>query len=196
MPYSVPLPIKQWLKHSPSQNLKSNTMRNIIHCFLLSAICIAVASCGTSKKARQSFHETTAVTEQTDVRVEAKQTIESESQTVAEASKSESEDIRRIELEFDTTKPVDSATGTPPLKRMTVTDSKKNSQNDTWQQTATAAKQQTEVAIQDSSQRNVKTETITTLETEKKSRSLWWLWLVAGGAIVGLAVWKRYRRRF
>lgn len=172
-------------------------MRNIIPCFLLFAICIVVSSCGASKKARQSLHETTAATEQADVRTEATQTIESESQTAAEASKSESEDTRRIDLEFDTTKPVDPATGTPPLKRATVTDTKRNSQKDTRQQTATAVKQQTEVAIQDSSQRNIQTEIIATQETKKKSRSLWWLWLVAGASLTGLAVWalRRFRLR-
>lgn len=164
-------------------------MRNIIHYFLSLAICIAVVSCGTSKKVRQSFHETTAATEQADVRAEARQTTETGSQIVAEASKSESEDRRTIDLEFDTEKPVDPATGTPPLKRATVTDSKKNSQKDTRQQTASTAKQQTEVAIQDSTQTNMQTETTATQETEKKSRSLWWLWLVAGATLVGLAVW-------
>lgn len=173
-------------------------MRNIIPCFLLFAICIAVASCGASKKARQSLHETTAVTEQADVRTEAKQTTESESQTVAEASKSDSEDTRRIELEFDTEKPVDPATGTPPLKRATVTDTKRNSQKDTRQQTASTAKQQTEVTVQDSSQRNVQTEMTATQETEKKSRSLWWLWLIAGATLTGIVwwFWRRYRIRF
>lgn len=173
-------------------------MRNITLYFLSFAICIVHVSCGASKKARQSLHETTAATEQADVRVEAKQTAESESQTVAEASKSESEDRRTIDLEFDTEKPVDPATGTPPLKRATVTDTKRNSQKDNRQQTATAAKQQTKVAIQDSSQTNIQTETIATLETEKKPRSLWWPWLVAGGAIVGLVVWawRRSRLRF
>lgn len=173
-------------------------MKNIIHYFLSLAICIAVVSCGTSKKARQSLHETTAETTQADVRAEARQTTETESQTVAEASKSESEDTRRIDLEFDTTKPVDPATGTPPLKRMTVTDSEKNSKNDTRKQTASTAKQQTDVTIQDSSQRNIQTETIATQETEKKARSLWWLWLIAGATLVGLAVWawRRYRIRF
>lgn len=172
-------------------------MRNVTLYFLSFVICIAVASCGVSKKARQSLHETTAVTEQADVRIEVTQTAESASQSVAEASKSESENRRTIDLEFDTTKPVDSVTGMPPLKRMTVTDTKRNSQKDTRQQTATATKQQMEVAIQDSSQRNIQTETIATQETKKKSRSLWWLWLIASGAIVGLVVWawRRYRWR-
>lgn len=170
-------------------------MRNIIHCFLVSATCIAVASCGTSKKARQSLYETTAETTQTDVRIEAKQTAGSESQTVAEASKSEAEDSRHIELEFDTAKPVDSITGMPPLKRMTVTNNRRSTQTDARQQTASIAKQQTEVAIQDSSHRNVQTETIATQETEKKSRSLWWLWLIAGATLVGLAMWGWRRNR-
>ncbi|MCC8062445.1 MAG: hypothetical protein LIO68_04285 [Rikenellaceae bacterium] len=158
-------------------------------------ICIAVVSCGTSKKARQSLHETTAETTQTDVRVEVKQTAKSKSQTVAEASKSESEDTRRIELEFDTTKPVDSATGTPPIKRVTVTDNRRNTQTDARQQTATAAKQRTEVAIQDRSHMNAQTEKVVTQETEKKSCSLWWLWLIAGAMLAGLAVWawRRYK---
>lgn len=168
-------------------------MRNITLYFLSFAICIVHVSCGASKKARQSFHETTAATEQADVRAEAKQVTESESQTVAEASKSESEDRRTIDLEFDTEKPVDPATGTPPLKRATVTDTKRKSQKDTRQQTTTAAKKQTEIAIQDSSQMNMQTETTATQETEKKPRSLWWPWLVAGCALVGV-VWWYWRR--
>lgn len=171
-------------------------MRNVTLYFLSFVICAAVASCGASKKARQSLHETTAVTEQADVRVEARQITESASQSVAEASKSESENRRTIDLEFDTTKPVDSVTGMPPLKRMTVTDTKRNSQKDTRQQTATATKQQMEVAIQDSSQRNVQTEMKATQETKKKPRSMWWLWLVAGGVLVGAVwAWRRYRWR-
>lgn len=166
-------------------------MRNITLYFLSFAICIVHVSCGASKKARQSFHETTAATEQADVCAEAKQVTESESETVAEASKFESEDMRRIDLEFDTTKPMDSVTGMPPLKRMIMTDTKRNSQKDTRQQTATAAKQQTEVAIQDSSQQNMQTETIATQETEKKPRSLWWLWLLIGGILAGtVLIWR------
>lgn len=166
-------------------------MRNITLYFLSFAICIVHVSCGASKKARQSLHETTAVTEQADVRVEARQITESASQSVAEASKSESENRRTIDLEFDTTKPVDSVTGMPPLKRMTVTDTKRNSQKDTRQQTATATKQQMEVAIQDSSQRNVQTEMKATQETKKKPRSMWWLWLLIGGILAGtVLIWR------
>lgn len=168
-------------------------MRNITLYFLSFVICAAVASCGASKKARQSLHETSAVTAQADVRAEARQITESASQSVAEASKSESENRRTIDLEFDTTKPVDPATGTPPLKRATVTDTNRNSQKDTRQQTASTAKQQTEVTVRDSSQRNIQTEIIATQETEKKSRSLWWLWLLIGGILAGtVLIWRQF----
>lgn len=168
-------------------------MRNITLYFLSFVICAAVASCGTSKKARQSLHETSAVTEQADVRTEVRQTAESESQTVAEASKSESEDKRTIDLEFDITKPVNPATGTPPLKRMTVTDTKRKSQKDTRQQTASTAKQQTEVTVRDSSQRNVQTEMKATQETKKKSRPMWLLWLLIGGILAGtVLIWRQF----
>ncbi len=168
-----------------------------IRFFLLSIVCIGVVGCGASKKARQSLHETTAATEQADVHVEAGQTTEFESQTVAEASKSESGETRRIELEFDTALPVDSARGTPPLKRVTVIDTKRDSQKGIRKQTTTAAKQQTEVTVQDNSQTNIQTETVAAQETQKKPRSLWWLWMIVGAALVGLVVWawRRYRWR-
>ena len=166
-----------------------------IRFFLLSIICIGIVGCGASKKVRQSLHEATAANEQADVRTEVKQTTESESQTVAEASKSESGEMRHIELEFDTALPVDSARGTPPLKRVTVTDTKRNSQKGTRKQTTTAATKQMEVTVQDSSQTNIQTETVVEQETQKKPRSLWWLWMIAGAALVGLIVWawRRYR---
>ena len=168
-----------------------------IRFFLLSIVCIGIVGCGASKKAQQSLHETTAATEQADVRTEAKQTTESESQTMAEASKSESGETRRIELEFDTALPVDSARGTPPLKRITVTDTKRKSQKGTRKQTTTAATKQTEVTVQDSSQTNIQIETVAAQETQKKPRSLWWLWMIVGAALVGLVVWawRRYRWR-
>lgn len=166
-----------------------------IRFFLLSIICIGIVGCGASKKARQSLHETTAATEQANVHVEAGQTTESESQTVTEASKSESGETRRIELEFDTALPVDSARGTPPLKRVTVTDTKRNSQKGTRKQTTTAAKQQTEATVQDSSQTNIQIETVASQETQKKPRSLWWLWMMAGAALVGVGMWTWNRRK-
>ena len=166
-----------------------------IRFFLLSIICIGIVGCGASKKARQSLHETTAATEQANVHVEAGQTTESESQTLTEASKSESGETRRIELEFDTALPVDSARGTPPLKRVTVTDTKRNSQKGTRKQTTTAAKQQTEATVQDSSQTNIQIETVASQETQKKPRSLWWLWMMAGAALVGVGMWTWNRRK-
>ncbi|SUE34210.1 hypothetical protein [Rikenella microfusus] len=43
--------------------------------------------------------------------------------------------------------------------------------------------------VQDSSQTNIQIETVASQETQKKPRSLWWLWMIAGAALVGVGIW-------
>lgn len=160
-------------------------------------VSLLLPGCSTSKRVHDTLHVATKATEQTDLHAESRQTTEAIAHTSTESTATEDGETRRIELEFDTALPVDSATGTPPLKRVTVTDTKRNSQKGTRRQTTTAAKQQTEVTVQDSNQTNIQIETVASQETQKKPRSLWWLWMIAGAALVGLVawVWRRYRWR-
>ncbi|WP_304736218.1 hypothetical protein, partial [uncultured Rikenella sp.] len=70
-----------------------------------------LTGCATSKRVHETLQTTTAVNEQTDLRAESRQTTKAIAHTATESTSAESEDARRIELEFDTTRPVDSATG-------------------------------------------------------------------------------------
>ncbi|WP_281671590.1 hypothetical protein [Rikenella microfusus] len=156
-------------------------------------VSLLLPSCSTTKRVQESRYATAEATEQADLHAESHRTIESVVHTATESVSTEGEEIRRIELEFDTTQPVDSATGTPPLKRATITDRRQNRETNTRRQTADTLRQQTETTLQDSTRREAQTETIAELETEKKSRPSSLPWLLVGIVLIALgwAVWKR-----
>ncbi len=160
------------------------------------AVGLLLTGCATSKRVHETLQTMDTATEQIDLRAESRETIESASHTETESTTAESEDARRIELEFDTTQPVDSVTGLPPVRRLTITDRRRNRETDTRQQTTDTLKQQTEITIQDSTRRESQSETIAEQTTEKKSRPSSLPWLLVGIALVALGwvVWKRWRR--
>ena len=160
------------------------------------AVGLLLTGCATSKRVHETLQTTSVTTEQTDLRAESRQTTEATARTETESTTAESEDARRIELEFDTTQPADSATGLPPVKRITITDRRRNRETDTRQQTTDTVKQQKEETLQDSTRREVQTETIAERNTDKKSRPSRLPWLLAGVILVAIswAAWKRRRR--
>lgn len=155
-----------------------------------------LTGCATSKRVHETLQTTSVTTEQTDLRAESRQTTEATARTETESTTAESEDARRIELEFDTTQPADSATGLPPVKRITITDRRRNRETDTHQQTTDTLTQQTEITFQDSTRRETRTGTIAERNTEKKSRPSILPWLLVGIVLVALvwAAWKRWGR--
>ncbi|WP_298063846.1 hypothetical protein [uncultured Rikenella sp.] len=161
-----------------------------------SIVSLLLSGCSTSKKVHDTLHATTAVTEQTDLHAESRQTTEAVAHTATESATAEAEETRRIEWEFDTTQPTDSATGTPPVKRITIIDRRRNRETDTRQQTSDTLKQQTETTLQDSTRRESQTETTAELETDKKSRPSSLPWLLSGIVLAVLAwvAWKKWRR--
>ena len=160
------------------------------------AVGLMLTGCATSKKVHDTLQTTTAVTERIDLRAESRETTEAVVRTETESSTAESEDARRIELEFDTTQPADSATGLPPVKRITITDRRRNRATDTRRQTTDTLTKQTEITFQDSTRRETRTETIAEHDTQKKSRPSRLPWLLVGLALVALAwaAWKRWGR--
>ncbi len=161
-----------------------------------SIVSLLLSGCSTSKKAHDTLHATTAVTEQTDLHADSRETTETVARTETESAIAEAEETRRIELEFDTTQPTDSATGTPPVKRITITDRRRNRATDTRRQTTDTLKQQTETILQDSTRRESQAETTAEQETEKKSRPSRLPWLLVGIVLVALgwAAWKTWRK--
>ncbi|WP_294599577.1 hypothetical protein [uncultured Rikenella sp.] len=157
---------------------------------------LVLTGCATSKRVHDTLQTATSATEQVDLRAESRETIESASHTETESTTAESEDVRRIELEFDTAQPVDSATGLPPVRRITITDHHRNRSTDTRQQTSDTVTKQLDITLQDSTRREVRTETLAEHDTQKKSRPSRLPWLLGGIILVALgwAVWKRWRR--
>ncbi len=155
-----------------------------------------LTGCATSKRVHETLQTTSVTTEQTDLRAESRQTTEATARTETESTTAESEDARRIELEFDTTRPVDSATGLPPVRRLTITDRRRNRTTDTRQQTTDTLTKQTEITFQDSTRREVRTETIAEHDTQKKSRPSHLPWLLVGLALVALvwAAWRKWKK--
>ncbi|WP_304709088.1 hypothetical protein [uncultured Rikenella sp.] len=156
---------------------------------------LLLSGCSTTKRVHESQHATSAVTEQADLHAESRQTTKVVAHTQTESATAESEETRWIELEFDTTRPADSTTGMPPVKRITITDHHRNRENDTCQQTTDTLKQQTDAVLQDSTRRETHTETIVEQETEKESRPSTLPWLLVGVIFVALvwAAWKMWR---
>lgn len=161
-------------------------------------ILIAALACGcsTTKKVQESQHVMAEATEQTDLRAESHQTTEAVAHTTTESASTEDEETCRIELEFDTTQPVDSVTGTPPLKRATITDRRRNRRMETRQQTTDTLKQQTETTLQDSTRRTTRTEVRAEAQTSRKTRPAYLPWLLVGVILVTLAWagWRTWRR--
>ena len=155
-----------------------------------------LTGCATSKRVHETLQTTSVTTEQTDLRAESRQTTEATARTETESTTAESEDARRIELEFDTPQPADSATGLPPVKRITITDRRRNRTTDTRQQTTDTLTKQTEITFQDSTRREVRTETIAEHDTQKKSRPSHLPWLLVGLALVALvwAAWRKWKK--
>lgn len=160
------------------------------------AVGLLLTGCATSKRVHETLQTTSVTTEQTDLRAESRQTTEATARTETESTSAESEDARRIELEFDTTQPADSATGLPPVKRITITDRRRNRTTDTRQQTTDTLTKQTEITFQDSTRREVRTETIAEHDTQKKSRPSHLPWLLVGLALVALvwAAWRKWKK--
>ncbi len=160
------------------------------------AVGLMLTGCATSKRVHETLQTISVTTEQTDLRAESRQTTKAIAHTATESTSAESEDARRIELEFDTTQPTDSITGLPPVKRITITDRRRNRETDTRQQTTDTLKQQIEITIQDSTRRESQIERIAERNTDKKSRPSTLPWLLAGVILVALvwAVWKRWGR--
>ncbi len=160
------------------------------------AVCLLSAGCATSKRVHDTLQTTTVATEQTDLRAESRETASAVSHTETESATAESDDLRRIELEFDTTQPADSATGLPPVRRVTITDRSRHRNTDTRQQISDTLTKQTEITLQDSTRRESQAETTAVLETEKKSRPSCLPWLSVGIALaaLGWAAWKKWRR--
>ena len=159
------------------------------------AVGLMLTGCATSKRVHETLQTISVTTEQTDLRAESRQTTKAIAHTATESTSAESEDARRIELEFDTTQPTDSITGLPPVKRITITDHHRNRENDTRQQTTDTLKQQTDAGLQDSTRRESQAETIAEQKLEKKSRPSTLPWLLAGVALAALAwaAWKMWR---
>lgn len=164
--------------------------------YSIAAVGLLLSGCATSKKVHDTLQTTALATEQIDLCAESRETTEAIAHTETESTTAESEDVRRIELEFDTTRPVDSVTGLPPVRRLTITDRRRNRTTDTHQQTSDTVKQQAEITLQDSTRRESQSEMVAEQTTEKKSRPSRLPWLLVGItlAALGCAAWKRWRR--
>lgn len=164
--------------------------------YSIAAVGLVLAGCSTSKRVHDTLHATSATTEQTDLHAESRETTEAIAHTETESSTAESEETCRIELEFDTTRPADSTTSLPPIKRITITDHRRYRATNICQQTSDTLKQQTEITIRDSIRRESQTETIVELESEKKSRPSSLPWLLVGVILVSLvwAAWRAWRK--
>ena len=110
----------------------------------------------------------------------------------------ENKKLQFRKLEYDTDKPVDSITGKPPLKSETQGEIDMSRDSSGGSQSGSEAKDTASVSEQDYSKLDIDTKDHHETNTEKKSRSLWWLWLMAGATLAGLAVWawRRYRVQF
>lgn len=93
----------------------------------------------------------------------------------------ENKKLQFRKLEYDTDKPVDSITGKPPLKSETQGEIDMSRDSSGGSQSGSEAKDSVSVSEQDHSKLDIDTKDQYETETEKKSRSMWWPWLVAAG---------------
>lgn len=156
---------------------------------------LGLLGCSASRKVSSSTE--TEITDKTEANVTQKRDKASSGRTESHMSEDSSgtKDKEVVIEKFDTDKPTDPATGTPPLKERTTIRERQEAQ----QQTQTTTKIGTHVhesdSIADRSKYNVELQN-QVLDIVKTKRAVpWWVWVVGGGCIliVGWMVKKKLK---
>ena len=190
---------------------------------LIPTIALSLASCKTPREiavqAQQHLQENARVQEQQIHRLQDQlsllqsQMTRQEEKTTRRTEGNENDVSETVIEEYDTSQPVDSNTGTPPLRIRRTEKRNRQAQAVSTETEATHTAQQTDrqwerhLAEQDSltAQSNINRETKTETDTQQKTGLNWWqttLCTIGGTCLLALILWlaikilKRYLKPF
>ena len=106
---------------------------------------------------------------------------------------SEAKDTEVVIEKFDTDKPTDPATGTPPLKERTTIWERQQTQQQTQATTKTGTHVHESDSIADLSKYNIELQSQVSDIVKTKRAVPWWVWVIGGGCIL-IVGWMVKRR--
>lgn len=162
---------------------------------VLLTLILGLLGCSASRKVSSSIK--TEITDKTEANVTQKRDKDSSGRTESHMTEDSSgtKDKEVVIEKFDTNKPTDPATGTPPLKERTTIRERQEAQ----QQTQTTTKIGTHVhesdSIADRSKYNVELQNQVSDIVKTKKAVPWWVWVIGGIVVLaGLhALWKKLK---
>ena len=162
---------------------------------ILLTLVLGFLGCSASRKVSSSTE--TKITDKTEANVTQKRDKDSSGRTESHVTEDSSgtKDKEVVIEKFDTDKPTDPATGTPPLKERTTIRERQQTQ----QQTQATTKAETHIhesdSIADRSKYNVELQNQVSDIVKTKRAVPWWVWVIGGGCIliVGWMVKKKIK---
>lgn len=160
---------------------------------ILLTLILGLLGCSASRKVASSIK--TEITDKTEANVTQKRDKDSSGRTESRVTEDSSgtKDKEVVIEKFDTDKPTDPATGTPPLKERTTIRERQEAQ----QQTQTTTKIGTHVhesdSIADRSKYNVELQNQVSDIVKTKRAVPWWVWVI-GGVVVFILIYSCCRK--
>ena len=162
---------------------------------ILLTLVLGLLGCSASRKVSSSTE--TEITDKTEANVTQKRDKDFSGRTETRVTEDSSgtKDKEVVIEKFDTDKPTDPATGTPPLKERTTIRERQEAQQQTQATTATETYVHESDSIADRSKYDI-VELNKTTATEKTKKAVpWWVWVIGAGTvfIIGWIVKRRFR---
>lgn len=169
---------------NPAQKMKRLVLLTLI---------LGLLSCSAGRKVSSSIK--TEITDKTEANVTQKRDKDSSGRTESHVTEDSSgtKDKEVVIEKFDTDKPTDPATGTPPLKERTTIRERQQTQQQTQATTKTGTHVHELDSIADQSRYNVELQNQVSDIVKAKRVVPWWVWVVGGGCI--LIVGRMVKRR-
>lgn len=153
---------------------------------ILLALILGLLGCSASRKVSSSIK--TDITDKTEANVTQKRDKDSSGRTESHMTEDSSgtKDKEVVIEKFDTDKPTDPATGTPPLKERTTIWERQQTQQQTQATTKTGTHVHESDSIADQSRYNVELQNQVSDIVKTKKTVPWWVWVVGG--VVGFTL--------
>lgn len=160
---------------------------------VLLTLVLGLLGCSASRKVSSSIK--TEITDKTEANVTQKRDKDSSGRTESHMTEDSSgtKDKEVVIEKFDTDKPTDPATGTPPLKERTTIRERQQTQQQTQATTKTETHVHESDSIADRSKYNVELHNQVSDIVKAKRVVPWWVWVVGGGCVL-VAGWRVLRK--
>ena len=160
---------------------------------VLLTLVLGLLGCSVSRKVSSSIK--TDITDKTEANVTQKRDKDSSGRIESHMTEdsSEAKDTEVVIEKFDTDKPTDPATGTPPLKERTTIWERQQTQQQTQATTKTGTHVHESDSIADRSKYNIELQNQVSDIVKIKRAVPWWVWVIGGGCIL-IVGWMVKRR--